>query len=81
MVGYRIVMTYPNGKVDEMDEIYSTLEEAREQAQHILSQVGFNAGYKNVIDDNFSGKKTIKPYFVIVAKKDGDSMIVYDSRK
>ena len=80
MVGYRIVMTYPNGKIDEMQEVYSTLEEAREQAQHILSQVSFNAGYKGAGDDIFA-KKPIKPYFVITAKKDGESMIVYDSRK
>ena len=80
MVEYRVLMTYPNGKVEEIQEVFAGLDEARQYATRLLNQVGFNSSFKDVLEDD-NGRKNVKPYFVITAKKDGESMIVFDSRQ
>ena len=75
---YRVVMTYPDGSVEEIDEAFSTLGEAKDYAEKLLTQVGPNSRFKSIFDDD---KGNVKPRYSIVSKKDGLSTIVFDSDK
>ena len=74
---YRVVMTYPDGSVEEIDEAFSTLGEAKDYAEKLMTQVGPNSRFKSILDD----KGNVKPRYSIVSKKDGLSTIVFDSDK
>ena len=75
---YRIVMTYTDGSVEEIDEAFSTLGEAKDYAEKLLTQIGPNSRFKSILDDDC---KSAKPRYSIVSKKDGVSTIVFDSDK
>ena len=77
MALYHIVMTYPNGKVEEIQENFSAFDQAREYAENLVQQVGYNASIKGSFDNSLF----VKTYYLITAKKDGQTMIVFDSRK
>ena len=73
MAAYRLTMNYPSGKVEEIDELFDTMEETKNYGTQLKGQVVANSRY---ID-----KKASKdPYFIIVKREDGQSSIVFDSR-
>jgi len=77
---YKVNVTYPNGNVEEIEEAFSTLNEAKTFGQNLLNQVGYNANYKgSILDDE--GVRHVKPFFIIIEKNNNESKIVFDSRK
>ena len=77
---YKVNVTYPNGNVEEIEESFSTLDEAKSFGQNLLNQVGYNTGYKcSVLDDE--EVRHVKPFFIIIEKNNNESKIVFDSNK
>ena len=74
MFGYKVIVNYPNGKVEEVEEFFPTLEKAREYGEYLLAQVRQNASLKG----GLFGRKP-KCRFSVIEKKDSDSSIVYES--
>ena len=78
MAYYKLMMTYPGGRVEEVDDIFSTLDSAVEYGRQLYVQAQANTEYRDKGD--FFIKKT-KPYFIVVRKDDKESKIVFDSRQ
>ena len=78
MAYYKLMMTYPGGRVEEVDDTFSTLDSAVEYGRQLYVQSQANTEYRDKGD--FFIKKT-KPYFIVVRKDDKESKIVFDSRQ
>ena len=68
---YKVLMTYPNGRVEEVEETFYSVEEAKKYADQLVLQVGYNAKIK--------GERKVKCRYSVIEKKDGESNIVFDS--
>ena len=79
MAIYKVEVTYPTGRVEEIDEAFETLEKAIEYGQQLLVQVGNNARFKNDLDEDGLPRKTVKPRFSVLEKENGQESIVFDS--
>ena len=77
MALYRVTMTYPGGRVEEIDDTFSTLEQAKDYGNQLTIQSKANTNYRDKGD--FFVKKT-DPYYIVTKKEDGESKIVFDSR-
>ena len=78
---FRVIVTYPNAKVEEIDEDFNHYEEALAYANHLLGSVDANEQYHPDILDEEGEAKHVKPYAIITERIDNESRIVYDSRK
>ena len=78
---FKVIITYPNSSVEEIDEEFAHLDDAIAYADRILAEIPFNAPYHNDILDEEGDAKNIVPYAIVTEKEDGESRIVYDSRK
>lgn len=78
---FKVLMYYPDGHSEEMEEDFFKLEKAIDFGQKYLAQIyGTEAFRGNALDEhNFFNKK--KPYFIVDSHGDGESKIVFDSRK
>ena len=81
MALYKVIVTYPNAQVEELDQEFYVLSQAIEGAKHILGQVEHNAQYHEDQADGLGGLKRIKPYCVVKEIKDDKGIIVFDTRK
>ncbi len=77
---YKVMVTYPSGKTEEVDDTFKTGQEALEFGKTILGQIPFNEGFHSSAVDEFGDKEYIDPYFEIVKVTDGKGKIVFDSR-
>ena len=75
---YKVTMTYPSGRVEEVEDTFSTLEKAKEFGQQLIVQAQANSKFR---DNGLFFKKKTKPYFVVFEKEGKESNIVYDSRQ
>lgn len=76
---YYVIMTYPSGKVEELQESFEQFADAKEYGLQLLNQVPHNENFRS---PSFSEEeRQVKPFFVIVEKSDKESRIVYDSLK
>lgn len=78
MTYYKLIMTYPGGRVEEVDETFSTLEAAVEYGRQLNIQAQANTEYRD--KGSFFVKKT-KSSYVVVKHDDNESKIVFDSSK
>ena len=71
---FKLVFVYPNGRVEEIDEFFNTLEKAKEYGEGLLVQVmnteQFHAGRKDAST----------AYFMIIEVGDEGNRIVYNSK-
>ena len=73
-VYYKITINYPNGGVEELDQIFRDLKEAIDYGNGLLAQIPGNAPYK--------GKNAMSAYFVVIKVEGGRSAgIAYASNK
>ena len=78
---FRVTVTYPNGKTEEIDDTFRTLDAAISYGKALLGQIPSNAGYKGKSQTIFGEKKTVKSYFVIHKCEGRAREQVYDSRE
>ncbi len=77
---YIVSVTYPNGKTEEIEDVYHTVEDAIEFGEQMLAQIPANAGFHSKSHDVFGDETYTQPYFLI-KKVDGSTRTwVYDSR-
>ena len=73
MAYYKVIMNYPAGKVEEIDEYFRSIDAARKFGEHLKGLSIANSPY---IDAEFKQD----PYFIIVEKDEDKTTIVFDSR-
>jgi len=78
MALYRVIMTYPGGRVEEVEDTFSTLEDAKDYGRQLTLQAQANTNYRDKGD--FFVKET-NPYFIVTRKEGAESSIVFDSRQ
>ena len=78
MALYRVIMTYPGGRVEEVEDTFSTLEDAKEYGRQLTLHAQANTNYRDKGD--FFIKKT-DPYFIVAKEENAESSIVFDSRQ
>ena len=78
MAYYKLTMTYPGGRVEEVQDTFATLEQAKEFGKQLIVQAEANTEFR---DSGIFFKKKTKPYFTISEKEGRDSNIVFDSRQ
>ena len=78
---FRVIVTYPNGQVEEIDEDFDAYEDAKAYIDRILGSMDANEQYHPDILDEEGEARHVKPYAIITQKINDESQIVYDSRK
>ncbi len=80
---YRVVMVYPDGHVEDVQEEFKEGKEALEYGNNLLGQVynteSVSRSSNSGIDDGFGFKEKIDPYFMIVEVRGKKIRMVYDS--
>ena len=80
---YKVVFVYPDGHIEEVDDIFSNGRDALDYGNNLLGQV---VNTEKVLsrgradDDDFFRKEPIEPYFMIVELGKKKYRLVYDSR-
>jgi prepilin-type processing-associated H-X9-DG protein len=77
---FRVNVSFPDGHIEEIDEIFSTLELAKNYGESILNQVSYTEAYHKGKDDIFGDKINLKPYFEVLKVADNTSKIVFRSK-
>ena len=75
---YKVTMTYPGGRVEEVQDTFPTLEKAKEFGQQLIVQAQANSEFR---DSGIFFKKKTRPYFTISEREGKESNIVFDSRQ
>lgn len=81
VVYYKVTISYPDGHLEEIEEDFYNLEKAIDFGEKYISQVYGTESFRgNSLDEgNFFHKK--EPYFFVDSHGEGESKIVFDSRK
>ena len=81
---YRVVFVYPDGHIEEIDQVFKTGKEALDYGNSMLTQVANTEGLRSnrayLDEDGFMNKEPIKPYFMIVELNKKKMTLVFDSR-
>ena len=75
---YKVTMTYPGGRVEEVEDTFSTLEKAKDFGQQLILQAQANSRQR---DTGAFFKKKTKAFFVVYEKEGKESNLVFDSRQ
>ena len=74
MVVYKVEFFYPDGHVEEFDDIYRTLHSAIKFGNDMLNQVAATEQYHGKLDPK-------KAYFIVTEVEGESSKIVHNSKK
>ena len=79
---YKLVFVYPDGHIEEIDQIFNSGKDALEYGNALLAQVNTTEGFLNrrANSDIFEEQISIDPYFMIVELNGKKYRMVYDSR-
>ena len=80
-MNYILYITYPDGHVEEIEERFSSVEEAKKYAEELLLQVANTERYHYAHGDSKGIQKRGKASFIISKKGPSGSQIVFDSKK
>ena len=75
---YKLTMTYPGGRVEEVQDTFQTLEKAVEFGRQLIVQAEANTEFR---DSGVFFKKKTRPYFTVSEREGRESNIVFDSRQ
>ena len=75
---YKLTMTYPGGRVEEVQDTFQTLEKAVEFGRQLIVQAEANTEFR---DSGVFFKKKTRPYFTVSEREGKESNIVFDSRQ
>ena len=78
---YKLVFVYPDGHIEEVDEIFYAGQEALDYGNNLLGQVTHTEKVLNrrANSDIFEERTSTEPYFMIVEIKGKKRRLVYDS--
>ena len=79
---YRVVFVYPDGHIEETQELFKNGREALDYGNSLLAQVHGTESVINrrPVDDIFEERQSTEPYFMIVEVYNRKFHLVYDSR-
>lgn len=78
---YRVVFVYPDGHIEEIDELFNKGADALEYGNNMLAQIAHTEKFHaDPIDDDFFKREKIEPYFMIVEINGKKYRLVFDSR-
>ena len=80
-MAYRLYITYPDGHVEEIEEEYSKIDQAKNYAIKLLTQVAATEKYHYAHGDWKGIQKRGKASYMIVRKTEDGSEVVFDSKK
>ena len=83
---YKVVFVYPDGHLEEIQDLFKTGREALDYGNNLLAQVNSTEKFLHRSsfdeDDIFGNKEPIDPYFMIIEFGDNKKYsLVYDSRR
>ena len=77
---YKVQISYPNGKVEVIEEDFERGAEALEYGNSLLAQIASNQGFHGGVIDEFGDETFKEPYFFIIEVNGEKQAVVYDSR-
>ena len=79
---YKVVFVYPDGHIEEIDDVFNNGRDALEYGNNLLGRVNSTEkNYHHDVDpDNFFQREISDPYFMIVELGNKKYRLVYDSR-
>ena len=78
---YKLVFVYPDGHIEEVENLFNNGKDALEYGNNLLGQVVNTEGVFHPSGENeFGFKKKIDPYFMIIEINGKKYHLVYDSR-
>lgn len=78
---YKLVFVYPDGHIEEIDNLFSDLDSAKMYGETLLGQVYNTESFINTGDDEeFGFSKKIDPYFMVVELGGKKYRLVYESK-
>ena len=77
---YKVNVSFPDGHVEEIEDIFPSLEAAQAYGNNILNQISSTEPYHNSKKDIFGEKTKFKPYFEVLVVVDNNSKIVFKSK-
>ena len=79
---FRVVFVYPDGHIEEIDDVFETGKDALEYGNNLLAQVLNTEGVfqrSPDSDDEFGFKEKVEAHFMIVELNGKKMHLVYDS--
>ena len=79
---YKVVFVYPDGHIEEIEELFNAGKDALEYGNSLLAQVRATEGVFNrhQVEDIFAERQSSDPYFMIIELVGKKYHMVYDSR-
>ena len=76
-ITYRVTISYPDGHIEELEEVFNSLEEAKRFGDAYLAQVKATETHKkrSYLED---GPKD--PYYMVMEHRDGSRKIIFESK-
>ena len=75
-VYYRVQISYPNGRVEEIDEKFTTQNQAIKYGETMLAQIPSNKNYR----DDFEQEASFKSYFFVIEYNGEEQKVVFESK-
>ena len=78
---FKVVCSYPDGHLEEIEQDFNSLDEAKEYGFGLLAQVGATERYmgKSYIDVFGEESEPQEPYFVVIKREGKKNKSVYIS--
>ena len=74
---FEILVSYPDGHIEIIEETFYALEKAREYGKSILNQIAATEAFHQGKDDgSLEPRRLQKPYYEIYQKVDGSRQLV-----
>ncbi len=82
---YTVTMSYPDGHLEEIEEVFNSLEQAKEYGERMLNYVASTESIKRggglFDDDDFRSSRQQEPYFMVIRLEGKERKIVFESRR
>lgn len=78
---FKVQISYPNGQVEEIEEVFLTLNAAKAYGNNLLIQVVPNENYHETLLDEFEEVQRQDAYYFVIEVEEDKKELVYDSRK
>ena len=81
MSAFRVSISYPDGHVEELEDVFNTLEDAKRFGEGYLMQVKATEDLKGKeYDEDGLEKKRYDAYFMVIESNESGRMIVFESK-
>ena len=73
---FKVQISYPSGKVEEIEEKFATCAQAKKYGEALLAQIPSNKGYRDFVEQ----EAMVNPYFFVIEYSENEKKVVYESR-